>query len=268
MNAWRILSGVIAFAVTFSHFGFFAAYGAEMNVSNSKTDSGVVGVSVSTNTDKRIRIGIHAAGGDKEYYFTYDKKEGDIDIPLIFGNGKYEVRLYEEVNNNYYMLCDTYSVDLQMEDYDAIYLSSSVIVPWGGAEKTIAKAGGLTKLKKNDFDKFTAIYKYVTENVIYDMTREAESGYRSSPDTTLAEGSGICLDIAVLLASMLRCSGIKCKLVYGRSSEMEGTHSWNEVYLNDKWVVVDPTKDSLCYVSQKPYKYAKLPKFYKSVYSF
>ena len=268
MKVLRVVSCMLAFFFVIPQCVVFAYDGTKMNITSIKNDEGIVGVRVDTDSDKRLRIGIHAAASENEYFFSYAKEEGEIDVPLIFGNDIYSVNLFEELSNKYYTLLDSYDVDLQMNDYDSIYLSSSVIVPWSGAEKTVAKAAALTKNEKNDVDKFFALYDYVTENTIYDMQKTVETGYRSSPDEILADGKGICLDIAVLLASMLRSTGIKCKLVYGQASEIEGLHSWNEVYLKNKWIIVDPTKDAILYDSSTPYKYYKHPEDYKGMYYF
>ena len=268
MKVWRTLSGLIAFLFTLSQWGVFTVYGSEMIIPATQITEGIVNVKIATQTDKRIRIGLYATGSEEEYFFAYSKEEGEIGIPLIFGNDQYRISLYEEIDNGFYSLQGTFNVDLHMDDYNDIYLTSSVIVPWSGAVKTIAKTKLLTKNKNKDIDKFLAIYRYVVENVLYDKQKTVSTGYRSSPDATLAADSGICLDMAVLVAAMLRCAGIKCKLVYGEANDIEGYHSWNEVYINDQWIVVDPTKDSTFYDMYKSYKYSKLPQNYKGTYWF
>ena len=269
MKTARVIVCILAFSLTLSQGGYLSVYGgAEMRISAQKKSEGIVSVDVKTDSDKRLRIGVEALNSDMEYFFTYNKSEGEVNIPLMFGNGKYSIGLYEELSNKHYQLLDSYDLDLQLADYSTVYLSSSVIVPWESAEAMIAKAAELTLNKKSDFEKFHAIYKFVTENIVYDMAKTTESGYRSSPDTTLNDGSGICLDIAVLLAAMLRSAGVKCKLVYGQAKDMSGLHSWNVVYFRNRWVIVDPTKDSQFYVSGISYRYAKLQKDYKGIFTF
>lgn len=245
-----------------------AAYSLGLDISMQRKSGGVVGVKVSGASNKRLQIGVYASEKDETYFLPYRKDDAEIDVPLMFGNGKYVISLFEEINNNYYSPVDSYAFDFQLRDYEDVYLSSSVIVPWRGAEKTVAKAAELTAGIKGDSDKFYAIYKYITENVRYDISKETEAGYRSRPDATLEDGSGICLDLAVLLASMARSSGVKCKLVYGYAYGSGILHSWNEVYVKRKWIVVDPTMDSHCFVSRIPYSYSKKAADYESVYSF
>ena len=268
MKTVRLLSCFLAFLLIFTIIGTIPVHGAEMRVSAQKKSEGIIIVNVKSESGKKIRIGAHALESDEIYYFTYEIDSGAVDIPLIFGNGKYSVELFEELENKYYVLCDSYDFELKLSDYDIVYLSSSLIVPWENAEKTIAMAEELTSRKKSDFAKFNAIYKYVTENYVYDITKTVEAGYRSSPDTTLAEGTGICLDIAVLMAALLRSAGIRCKLVYGYVKGTDGLHSWNEVYIRGTWIIVDPSKDSQYYVSRIPYRYAKTAGDYQSTYKF
>ena len=271
MKTVRLLTCIIAFSLAITWIGNFPVYGAEMRVSSQRKSEGIIIVGVKSDSEKKIRIGVHATDSDEEYFFTYnnDGEAGNaIDIPLIFGNGNYSIELYEELKDKYYELCDSYDLVLRLADYESVYLSSSLMVPWSGAEATVAKAGELTRRRNGDFEKFYAIYKFVTENIVYDITKTVESGYRSSPDATLEDGSGICLDIAVLLAAMLRSAGVRCKLVYGSVKDVEGLHSWTEVYFRGKWVIIDPTRDSQYYVSRVPYRYAKSAGDYQSTYKF
>jgi len=191
-----------------------------------------------------------------------------VDIPLMFGNDNYVISLYEEIGDKYYELRDSYDLDLQLSDYNTVYLSSSLIVPWADAPTTIAKAAELTKNKKSDFEKFHAIYKYIVENISYDPYKTVPSGYRSDPDATLAGGTGICLDFSVLQAALLRSVGVKCRVVYGSEKDVDRLHSWNEVYFRGRWVTIDPTKDAQYYAAHAPYNYAKLAKNYKVTYKF
>ena len=268
MISKRIIIFIMTFFFVTSQIGALTAYGDKMTVISDKLDEGIICVNVSGESTKRMRIGIHAKNGNQTYFYTYSKGDGEIDVPLIFGNDSYSIELYEEVSDKYYKLCDSQDVVLQMPDYDDVYLASSFKVPWDDAKNTIKKAGELAGKKKNDFDKFNAIYEYVVKNITYDTDKKVESGYCSSPDETLNCGTGICIDYAVLMASMLRSLDIKCKLIYGYAQDMSGYHSWNEVYIKGKWVIVDPTKDAQCYFANKQFKYSKTPIYYKRVYTF
>ena len=57
--------------------------------------------------------------------------------------------------------------------------------------------------------------------------------------------TGDCSEHAVLLAAMCRASGIPARvvvgLVYVDRHQGFGYHMWDEVYINQRWVAVDPT---------------------------
>ena len=60
----------------------------------------------------------------------------------------------------------------------------------------------------------------------------------------MKSGKGICYDYAALLASMARNSGIPAKLVMGKADAVKTYHSWNEVWLDGSWKIIDTTVDA------------------------
>ena len=59
--------------------------------------------------------------------------------------------------------------------------------------------------------------------------------------------SGDCTEHAVLAAAMCRAVGIPARVVIGLIYVDElngfGFHMWNEVFINDRWVALDPSWD-------------------------
>ena len=245
-----------------------ASCGARMSVSAHGPCRGVVNVCVGGVTDKRIRIGVEAVNSEKSYYFPVFRDEDDIEIPLMWGNDEYFISLYEEFRAGQYELLDYAIVDLCMEDYSDVYLASSVMAPWEGAEATAAKALELIADRESEYGRFLAIYHYIVDNIDYDAEKDPDDDYRSSPDDTLANGSGICLDYAVLTSAMLRGLGVKCKLIYGYVAESDVLHSWNEVYIRGRWIVVDTTRDARSRKLETPYNYTKSRNDYTVKYAF
>ena len=264
----RFLAYATAFSLSVSLIGAYASYGDEMQISAVNRSDGIVSIDIIRSTDKKTRISITSTDKKRTYNYPHVPGEGEIDIPLIFGNGHYEINLLRELEGYAYEIMDTHSLILDLADYDAVYYSSSVMVPWGSSVKTVKKADELTAGAKSNFEKFAAIYVYMTENIIYDIYKRVDIGYLSDPDVTLSDGSGICLDLAVLFAALVRAAGVKCRLVYGYVSDAAGLHSWNEVYLKGQWIIVDPTRDSQYFISQIPYRYAKSPENYESIVIF
>ena len=63
-------------------------------------------------------------------------------------------------------------------------------------------------------------------------------------EQTLKSKSGICYDYAALMAGMLRSLNIPTKLVKGYKNDLNNYHAWNEVLIEDKWVIIDTTYDA------------------------
>lgn len=85
---------------------------------------------------------------------------------------------------------------------------------------------------------YTAQYEYD-----YDKSKDITSGnvmrYRPDVEEIISKQSGICLDKASVMASLLRAKGIPAKVVFGYYREMY--HSWVELLYNDEWKLFDPT---------------------------
>jgi len=94
--------------------------------------------------------------------------------------------------------------------------------------------------------------KALHENIGYERREE---GAALSPNETLQRGRGACRDVAVLLAEILRASGLAARLVSGYLREAdeetrraEGSlHAWTEVFLPGAgWVGMDATNGVFC----------------------
>lgn len=121
----------------------------------------------------------------------------------------------------------------------------------GEIKKTV---DSLIKNKKSDREKIQAIYQWVRTNISYDEQRWKT--YRTinfrdrSVDSTFYLRKGICMDFARLTCYMASLAGIKCEVVYGFGKYDEWAffrppdelrHAWNAVYIDNKWLFMDPT---------------------------
>ncbi|CAN5915725.1 hypothetical protein BH23PLA1_BH23PLA1_23870 [soil metagenome] len=85
-----------------------------------------------------------------------------------------------------------------------------------------------------------AIVQWVADNL---RTKNFEVAFASASDVA-KDLSGDCSEHSVLTAAMCRAAGVPCRvaigLVYSEELRGFGYHMWNEVYINGRWVAVDP----------------------------
>jgi hypothetical protein len=86
------------------------------------------------------------------------------------------------------------------------------------------------------------LYKWMFDELEYNQQRLEEDDLLD-PAETIAEGGGVCRDLAALYASLLRAAGIPARLVAGYlAGEVNGFHAWVEFYGGvgpSPWVPVD-----------------------------
>ena len=143
---------------------------------------------------------------------------------------------------------------MELTDEFAPFLRPNQYVDYAKAEKTIAKAGELTRGKAKVLEKVGAVYDFVIRNVTYDkkLAASVQSGYLPVLDTVLTKKTGICFDYAALMTGMLRSQGVPCKLVVGYAGT--AYHAWISVWSEetgwvngavyfdgDTWQRMDPT---------------------------
>ncbi|MBR3839754.1 MAG: transglutaminase domain-containing protein [Erysipelotrichales bacterium] len=137
-------------------------------------------------------------------------------------------------------------------DTNSYFLLSTASINWENSDAAIVKAKELVANAKDDYDKVFAIWSYIKNNYIYDEDKANgiyTEGKKSlqTIDYTYNTQSGVCMDLTILQAAMLRSVGIPCKLVNGFLNNEDGTvagaHAWNEVLIDDEWKIIDVTND-------------------------
>lgn len=213
-------------------------------IDTSKANSGTLGVRYNNTSGKRVKLMIEK--GDSRY--TYNLAgDGSLEtFPLQSGNGEYTVSIMENTEGNKYRYVMSEKVTVQGKDSNSPYLGSIQMINWNTNMAAIKKAAELTSGASSDDAKVKKIYNYVVSNIRYDYNKLANlpSTYIPVIDNTYSSKSGICYDFASLTAAMLRSVGVPTKLVMGYADGVEGYHSWNEVYMGGKWVVIDTSYDS------------------------
>lgn len=93
--------------------------------------------------------------------------------------------------------------------------------------------------------KLFAFYEWMRKNLAYDYyqykniitTRAIHYGVFDGTYSVLDTHAGNCLDFAHILLIMCRANGIPAVILESRTEN----HSWNAVYINDRWIELDMT---------------------------
>ncbi len=99
------------------------------------------------------------------------------------------------------------------------------------------------------YTNFNALRDWVATNIYYksDQDNFGVSDYWQFPLETLERGSGDCEDIAILLCSLLRASGVPADQVYVAIGTLEGMKDYHayllERYSKGVWSMIEPQLD-------------------------
>ena len=187
--------------------------------------------------------------------YTYNITAGGYEVfPLTVDSGTYSVGAYENISGSEYSTCFRTDIPVTIENEYGPYLYPNQYVNFSAASQCVQVAQDLAYGANTDLDVVANVYNYMIENVTYDsaLANSVESGYLPDPDRTLQSCTGICLDYACLMSSMLRSQGIPTHLEVGYAST--AYHAWISVYLSDvgwvngivefngtSWELMDPT---------------------------
>ena len=216
--------------------------GAGVTIDASHTDQGYVMIRCEA-SERRLKARI--ATSAQTYYYDLPGGEGYSVFPLQMGNGSYTVRVMEQVENDLYALRFGVEITVALADETVPFLYPNQYVWYDASTKTVQKARELAQGLTSQTEIATTFYEYVVKHMTYDTKKAATvpNGYLPRVDESLESGTGICFDYAALLAVMLRAEGIPTKMLIGTVTPENLYHSWNSVFLEGKWVWMDPTLD-------------------------
>ncbi|MDR7000278.1 transglutaminase-like domain-containing protein [Neobacillus niacini] len=124
-----------------------------------------------------------------------------------------------------------------LTDGDPYLLPSFMVQSNNPALKTLAE--NITAGKHTNTEKSQVIFKWVATHVAYNAPLvNASNPPIYSALQTYKTRVVLCSGYADLNAALHRAAGIDAKVVYGEN------HAWNEIKLNGKWQVEDPTYGS------------------------
>ena len=127
-------------------------------------------------------------------------------------------------------------------DVDAQYLKPNVLIT-SEDSRVRSLAQRATRGVVDPWEKAQRINRWVIENI-----RDKNFGVGFAAASEVARNlTGDCSEHAVLMAAMCRASAIPARvvigLVYVERQQGFGYHMWDEVYINQRWVALDPSWD-------------------------
>ncbi len=167
-----------------------------------------------------------------------------------------------------------------LSDEHAPFLRSSSMIQTDAPE-IVEMARKITAGKNGALAKSRAIYEWVATNINYDdkvkdlRTDGIAEDSRQDALFTLQSRNAVCEGYADLFAALHRAIGIPTKMVLGKSNRVNVSangarflinngrkldldsipvyHTWNEVYVNGRWIPVDSTTADLSPTAIDPY---------------
>ncbi len=187
--------------------------------------------------------------------YTYDLLSEDYEVfPLSAGDGTYQLGVYENVDGNQYATVFAQQMDVVLSNPYGPFLYPNQYVKFESSDNVVSKAKELVATAHDDLEAISLVYNYVTANITYDYDKASsvQSGYVPDPDEILSAKTGICLDYASVMASMLRSQQIPTRLEVGYAGE--AYHAWISTYVENQgwingiiqfdgqsWSLMDPT---------------------------
>lgn len=242
-------------------FNLNTTFAASEYVDLSDIDKGIVKVSYS-DIKNEYRILIEKDKVRLVYPFIANGKFET--FPLQLGNGEYSVSLMKRIEGTKYVYIFKEKINLDLKDKNLVYLNSIQNISWSDKDKPILDATKLLTDFKTDSAKLKIIHNFIVNSIVYDYAKVStlETTYVPNINYVYDKKKGICYDYSSLLAAILRSHGVPTKLVKGYSENVDGYHAWNEVFINNKWYIIDTTVDA---TSKLKIKMIKATKEYQSV---
>lgn len=114
-----------------------------------------------------------------------------------------------------------------------------------------ALAEYLASVTKDDVEKTRAIYRWITENITYDVPAFLTGRYGDqSAEGVLATRKGVCAGYANLFQALGKAMGLEVGIIGGWAKgysfdlgdlDQETNHAWNAVRIEDRWYLVEST---------------------------
>ncbi len=193
--------------------------------------------------------------GPDHMTYTYDLHGNDYEVfPLSAGNGTYSLGVYENVEGTQYVTAFSQELEVNITNPWGSFLYPNQYVKFDSSSDVVNVAKELVAGAHDDLEAIIMVYDYVIANITYDFDKatNVQSGYVPDVDEILRMKTGICLDYAAVMASMLRSQRIPTRLEVGYAGNTY--HAWISTYVEDQgwvngiiqfdgqnWSIMDPT---------------------------
>lgn len=193
------------------------------------------------NSGKKLKLRI--SKGDMTYTYDLNGEGTDEVFPLQMGSGEYVLALYQNTTGNKYSKNAQVTVKARMDDENAAFLCPSQYVHYTPESAAVAASEEICAGLTTDREKVEAIRSFMTRGFTYDYVRAltAPPSYLGDVEGCFRTRSGLCQDLAVVAACMLRVQGIPTQLVIGYAGKVY--HAWNNVLIDGEYQRLDITAE-------------------------
>ena len=142
----------------------------------------------------------------------------------------------EDAEDKILEYCRNYVANERTDEYALRYFSFHPSIDWASVYPEQYKVmKEITKGITSDFEKVKAIAKWVSSNMTYDSTNDADDSLAAAGIPKWLRGT--CSQYADTTMLLLRLAGFPAKKIIGRASMFE--HAWNHVFIEGHWYSLD-----------------------------
>lgn len=153
--------------------------------------------------------------------------------PGCFNDGTYLERHVSETKVSRYYLFMGLLVLMYELEYRTTYEQELRL--YEAVDQAIIKMG-LNKPGVSGYEKITAVYRYISHNVVYDDTYQRYTAYHA-----MIEKCAVCQGYATLFYLFMRKLNVPVEYVSGISEKTNERHGWNIVKQGRYWYNIDTT---------------------------
>lgn len=221
-----------------------------VDISNAKDGY----IMVSYKGDKTSIVKLQITGPDYMTY-TYNLEGHSYEaFPLSCGSGIYSIDLFENIEETQYATIFSETLDASIDFEWGAFLYPNQYVNFDESSEVVQAAMELVAPCHDDLEAINRVYDELVNTITYDEVKAntVESGYVPNVDEIWKTKTGICLDYAAVMASMLRSQQIPTRLEVGYAGT--SYHAWISTYVKEigwvngiiqfdgeTWSIMDPT---------------------------